>query len=360
MANMILTYLQENRQRLALSEQGIPRQLTSVMMTPRFRASSHVVYLIMPESKPEPVLVAKVPRLAGTAQTVIREVSNLQAVQASRPGGFDTIPRVVAFEQYENHQVLVETALVGRPISPEIVRQDPDRCCELVVDWLLEVQQPSFNKVYVETNWCERLVERPLIYLESSMPFNDWETHLMRQTRLLVANLCDADLPMVFEHGDLSHPNLFLLKDGRVGVVDWELAEPEGLVAYDLFFFLTYVAFARSNAQTASDYLTAFERAFFGPTAWAKPYVDMYARRFRLDADQLTALFVLCWARYLSNLLLRLEDNRPSDGRVASSTATWLRSNRYYALWQYTVNNAEQLVWNGPARAKTLKMMTQD
>lgn len=356
---MILSFLDENRQRLELDRYQVPQALTSVMMTPRFRASSHVVYLIMPKSQVDPVLVAKVPRLSGASHTVAREVRNLRAVQESRPGGFDSIPRVIAFESHMGHEILVETALVGTPMSPEIVREDPDRCCSIMVDWLLEVQRPSLNKTYIETNVCDRLIEQPLAYLESALPLNEWETHLIRQTRLLSALLCDADLPLVFEHGDLSHPNIFILKDGRIGVVDWELAEPRGLVGYDLFFFLTYVAFAKANARTPNQYMTAFQNAFFGDGAWAKPYVDSYARHFRLQPEELTGLFILSWARYLSNLLLRLEDNQPTDGQIAETTAAWLRNNRYYALWQYAVNHADQLVWGGFLRHRKPKSITQ-
>ncbi|MEM7114364.1 MAG: aminoglycoside phosphotransferase family protein [Chloroflexota bacterium] len=358
--NMILSYLQDNRQRLELETYHIPQNLTSVMMTPRFRASSHVVYLIMPKTQVDPVLVAKVPRLSGASATVAREVRNLRAVQASRPGGFDTIPRIIAFEPHKGHELLVETALVGTPMSPEIVRENPDRCCTRMVDWLLELQQPSIKKINIETDWCKRLIEQPLAYFETALPRTEWETHLIRETRLLTGLLCDAELPMVFEHGDLSHPNIFLLKNGRVGVVDWELAEPHGLVGYDLFFFLTYIAFAKAGASTAHEYQAAFQQAFFGPDAWTKPYIRRYAAHFDLGSEQLTALFVLSWARYLSNLLLRLEENRPSGKQVDENTAAWLRTNRYYSLWQYAVNNADQLTWGGLTRRKKLKLMTKN
>ena len=49
-----------------------------------------------------------------------------------------------------------------------------------------------------------------------------------------------ASVPRVFEHGDLSHPNLIWLPTGRVGVVDWELAEEEGFPLHDLSFFLAF------------------------------------------------------------------------------------------------------------------------
>ena len=167
---------------------------------------------------------------------------------------------------------------------------------------------------------------------------------MLDDTWELVSPLRDMALPLAFEHGDLSHPNIMLLKDGRPGVVDWELAEPHGLPAYDLFFFLTYVAFASHNARKRGDHLAAFQAAFFGRAAWARPYVAAYARRLQLPAHALTPLFVLTWARYMTSQLMRLDGGR-SEGRLATETAGWLRANRYYALWRYAVANAQALVW---------------
>ena len=44
-------------------------------------------------------------------------------------------------------------------------------------------------------------------------------------------------------------PNLLTMHDGRVGVVDWELAQANSLPAVDVFFFLTYVAFSQRRAK---------------------------------------------------------------------------------------------------------------
>jgi hypothetical protein len=152
-------------------------------------------------------------------------------------------------------------------------------------------------------------------------------------------------MPLVFEHGDLSHPNIMLLKDGAPGVVDWELAEPRGIPTYDLFFFLTYIAFASQSARKGGEHLAAFQAAFFGRAAWARPYVAAYAARLHLPPHTLTPLFVLCWARYMTSLLLRL-DAAPTSGRLARETADWLRANRYYALWRHAVTNVRALDWS--------------
>lgn len=348
--NTILTFLETNRRRLDLERYGAPGRLSCVIVTPRFRASSHVVFLVLAAGRPDPVLVAKVPRLAGAAVSVEREVANLRAVQSIRAEGFDSIPRVVAFEEYRGRPVLVETALTGRPMDPATVRRDRAGCCDAVTGWLAGVQQPARVPAGDDPGWFERLVERPLHHFAAVFPLSDEETRLLERTWELVAPLRDARLPLVFEHGDLSHPNILLLKDGGPGVIDWELAEPRGLPAYDLFFFLTYAAFAVGNAHASGDYLSAFRSAFFGRAAWARPYVAAYAGRLGLPPETITPLFVLCWARYIASLLLRLGDAGQPDGQLGPDTATWLRANRYYALWRHTVAHVGELEWRDAPR----------
>ncbi len=144
-------------------------------------------------------------------------------------------------------------------------------------------------------------------------------------------------LPLVFEHGDLSHPNIMLLKRGGLGVVDWELAEPQGLPAYDLFCFLVYAAFAKHNARSSGGYLSAFPTRLLWPGRLGAPMSLAYAKQLGLPTEALTPLFILCWARYVANLLMRLGDSEAPQGRLEQGTADWLRANRCYALWRYSV-----------------------
>lgn len=348
--NTVLAFLHRNRERLNLERYGVPAQLSSVMVTPRFRASNHVVFLVLPQGKPEPVLVAKVPRLAGANGSVEREVANLQTVQASRAGGFDSIPRVIAFEKYGNRSILIETALVGRPMDPPNVRRNFAGCCQAVVDWLTEVQQPVDGPGETDDSWFKQLVEYPLHYFRDVFPLSIEEERLLERTWRLIEPLRDINLPLVVEHGDLSHPNVMLLKDGGPGVVDWELANLHGLPTCDLFFFLTYVAFARHNARKTGNYLPAFHAAFFGRRAWAGPYIHTYAERLNLSRQVLVPLFVLTWARYMVSLLQRLDNAGDVNRRTEPETATWLRANRYYQLWRHTVTHVNELEWHDLSR----------
>lgn len=348
--NSILTFLSNNRQRLGLEQYDVPANLTSVLITPRFHASSHVVFLVLPEDRPEPILVAKVPRLAGAGETLEREVANLQAVQASRDGGFDSIPRVIAFEKRWERPILVETALIGQPLDPPTIRRDSDGACQTITNWLSDVQLASCESASPETGWFERLIAIPLSHLETSVALSNGEGKLLAQTWRLAETLRDMELPLVVEHGDLSHPNLILREDGSragygAGVVDWELADLQGLPACDLFFFLTYVAFALHGTRENGRYVQAFHNAYFGSEAWAYPYVRRYAERIELPPQALKPLFVLTWARYLAGLLVRLDKAAPQSRKHDPETAAWLRSNRYYALWRHATEHLEEFNW---------------
>lgn len=347
--NSILNYLEENWRRFGLQRYGSPRQMTSLIVTPRFQASGHVVFLILPQDRPQPVLVAKVPRLAGEGETLVREVANLRAVQNSRDGGFDSVPRVIAFEQQWDRPVLIETALAGAPLDPPTVRADSAAACRLVVDWLMDLQNATRIIPGPRDDWFERLVAQPLTYLEENLKLTGDERDCLQRTRELVEPLAALDIPLVVEHGDLSHPNLILRANGRqappeIGVVDWELADIQGLPACDLFFFLTYVAFARHKTRQSGRYVEAFDNAFFGGGAWATSYLRHYTERLDLPPQAMPPLFVLTWVRYLVGLLVRL-DVTTSAGAVDEETAAWLRQNRYYALWRRGLEQLHNINW---------------
>jgi hypothetical protein len=147
-----------------------------------------------------------------------------------------------------------------------------------------------------------------------------------------------------------------LLKNGGVGMVDWELAEPSGLPTYDLFFFLTYASLAVSRARANGACVSAFQEAFFGRAAWARSYVRSYAERLQLPPYLLTPLFILCWARYTANLLTRICNMEGVHGPIKSETAAWLRTNRYYSFWRYAIAHVNELDWIDLPKVKTRSM----
>jgi len=247
--NMVLTYLRHNWDRLQLQPFVDPSPLSCVVLTPRFQASGHVVAFVLANEKPAPILVVKVPRLRGNNQRLDREADNLHHVQNARNGGFDSIPRLIANEDFHGYRLLIETAVQGQTMKPAMVRRLPEKCLQAVYHWLVELNLTTVTSSKYEFDWFARLVDTPLDDFQRLLPRLSGENRLIERTRTIARTLQQSGIPLLFEHGDLSSPNILIEGEAKVGVVDWELANPKGLPVVDLFFFLTYMAFAQAAAK---------------------------------------------------------------------------------------------------------------
>jgi aminoglycoside phosphotransferase len=341
--NIVLQYLRMNWKRLGLEGFGSEPGLSCVLATPRFRASNHVIFFIFADDVPKPILIAKVPRLPGESKSLDREASNLREILVYRPDGLASIPRVVAYEEFQDNRILIENALTGHPMTLSLVRQNHRDFIEAVMVWLIEFHIATKESSQNHSGWYNRLVVRPWNQFVKAMPLNGEEQGLIDATRNLADMLKHAEMGLVFEHRDLGHPNILLCQDGTIGVVDWELAEPRGLPAVDLFFFLTLVSFSKQHAKTNADYLAAFHNAFFGQDAWAKPFIARYVLELNISPEILNLLFVLCWSRYLTNMVKRLSEHRNNEYILSDETVAWLRANRYFALWRYAIQHYQEL-----------------
>ncbi len=346
--NTILTYLDIHWRDLHLDHLGSPGRLSCLMATPRFKTSSHVLFFVLAEGRSGPVLVAKVPRLAGDNSQLDREVRNLCQVQATRLGGYKSIPKVLVYEDYGGHRLLIETAVEGQPLKADFVRQNPDEAIRPVMDWIIDLHTASAKTNHLSPRWFNRVAEVPMAQIASTLN-NSEETALIEKMRSLVEPLSFAEFPLVFQHGDFSSPNILIDANNQIGVVDWELAEPEGLPALDMFFFLNFVAFARHDAKNNSEYLQAFQEAFFGEDAWARPYLMQYCEGIGLNPEMLRPIFLLCWGYFVANLIIRLKDGVNSTVALTDDTITWLRQNRYYLLWEYALTHIEDFKIGEPA-----------
>jgi aminoglycoside phosphotransferase (APT) family kinase protein len=323
--NAIQTFLERRRKELGLERYGLGEAMTCVLVTPRFRASRHVVVLVFPPGDTTPALVVKVPRLAGDDEGVRREAAALTALHAD--GTLETVPRVVAFDG----GMLVETALAGRPLVRADVRRSREACVAALEAWLTELERARPGGEVSPSDY-ERLLEEPLRRFSLALP----DEGVVSRTLELTAPLRADAVPLVFEHGDLSEPNLIRLRDGRIGVLDWELAEPRGLPAHDLVFFLAYAAFAAAGATTAERQAAAYRDAVLRPGGWARLRLLAYAEGRGIDPELVGPLALACWARQTAALL-----ERTGGGRSSPELVEWLRRNRYYVLWRESLRWAE-------------------
>jgi aminoglycoside phosphotransferase (APT) family kinase protein len=334
-------FLAKNRHRLDLGGVGPPSDLVPVLITPRFQTSAHVVHLILDRRSAKPVLVMKAGRRgAAGMEVLVREAANLRAARAAWPGAGSSIPRPIALEEFEGIPFLLETAVEGCVLKPSDVMRQPDRHAGALVRWITEFHtataRPPGSRGGTE-HWTDA-IER----MAREHPLSARDAALISRTHDVTRPLLRSSIPLVFEHGDFSAPNILLSDTGRLGVVDWELASPAGLPGQDLFFALAFVAFARADATNQRQDSAAFASAFLGSSAWAWPLVDEYAESLGLDPSILPSLFVACWSLYVAR---RAERLRLSDGDATSAGERWVKvkANRYFGLWDQAVTRFGEL-----------------
>jgi aminoglycoside phosphotransferase len=310
-----------------------------VVATPNFPSSRSVVFLMRPDTSCQPTVVAKIARAECDGRPLACEATNLRAVERAQVGV--EAPRLIAHGLYERHAVLLESALPGPLMQPRLVRHRPAPCLEAGLQWIEQFHRATRVPACSLPGRLALVVKSQLKQLEPLMADEPPMQALLLRVRRETGRLDSLNMPLVFEHGDLSSPNVLWLGNGRIGVLDWELSDPRGLPAVDLFFFLAFIAFARERATSPEQCVTAFRRAFFGPDAWTHPYIARYARSVGVPKTALTPLFLLCWSRYLANLPARMA--WAVDRRLTRAELAEVRRDRYWHLWKYAAEHVDDL-----------------
>jgi hypothetical protein len=333
-------FLTERWDDLGLDRYGDSDRLVSVFITPREPTSTSIVLLLLDRHTGRPSLVAKLSRLAEPSPTLAAEAAMLQFLQSAGQEISGTVPRLVHFDRTGRRPLLIETALVGRHLDPHAIRRSPVHGVGDAIAWLDNLPR---TRPEVGAAAAERLLNRPLDALRARLPPRSSGADLIDRTLELVRPLAEVSLPLVAEHGDLSHPNVLRLVDGRIAAVDWELGEPLGLPLHDAFFFLAYAAWARRGAKTVADQVAAFEDAFLEPGGWARPIALGCAERAGVQLSLIKPLFVACWARYAARLVERIAGGA---ARADEPSLAGIWQQRYVAYWHSAVFRSNDLSWS--------------
>ncbi len=306
----------------------------TVLITPRYSTSRHVIAAVLGQDG-RPQLVVKVPRLTGDNAAVEREERSLASLTASGPRSARLSPHVHAFPLVGERRWLVESAVPGEPLGRRALRADRRGAVAGVVAWLGDLPVAG-RSAPGDDGRLERLLLAPLRMLGEALSGTD-DHDLVARTVEEVEQLRGAPLPVVFEHGDLSHPNLVRQEDGRLVVVDWELAEPAGLPSQDLLFFLAYAAASVERAVTVGAQVRAFADAVRARGGWGRHELELDAARLGYDRSLLRPLAIACWARQSAHLLVRTST---TCGTTRSPEAVaHLRASRGMALWRDAVGS---------------------
>lgn len=282
------------------------------LVTPGYRRSRVVIGIATDGSGRRLHSVAKVARRPEHDAHVAAEAAVLEELDR-RAGGFPGAPQQARVDRRGGRSVLVEGAVVGEPLDRRAVRRDPVGALVAGRRWIdgLPRRAPT---VPAEDGRAEALLRGPLTAVAARPGIRAATVEAAAE---VLEQLERVPLPVVFEHGDLGHPNL-LVRDGALGAVDWERAQPDGLPLHDLVFLVAYLTESIERSPAPAPLGRAVVRAL-RPHGWARPELDVHAERLALDRSVIPALQVASWTRYLA---ARPVDMSP-NGTACREEALW-------------------------------------
>jgi hypothetical protein len=252
----------------------------------------NVVALSFAAGHSEPTAVVKFARgVSGDAQ-LKREAEILRLLQRERPA-LTGVPRPMALGRRVGRQALAQSAVHGRPMTPELT---PERFGELalrVTRWLVELAGPGPARPQAE--WWQRLVGDYLDAFERAFG-GILEPGAGERARRVLEGL--GDLPLVFEHRECAPGHVWLTDADGIGVLDWEAAEPRGLPLCDLVFFLARAAFDLEGSHEPSQALDTYSRLLDPSSALgrvAARCTEEYSRLLQIPRGTVPRLRLLCW-----------------------------------------------------------------
>lgn len=323
--------LHDHYDELELDQYGLGRDWSTVLLTPRFATSRHVVALIFAINARDPSLIVKIPRQPGDGDSICREALVMNRLRSFGMGAQHGIPAVIAVLDVGPYMVLIETAVTGVPLDPHTVAANFAGAVDAGRKFAAGL--PCTKTAADNKDWYERTIVGPLAELASFLPMESELITLVERTHDLLTPLRSVMLPAVVEHGDLRYQNLFLRPDGTLQVVDWERSRIDGLPGHDLVSYLQYVSESHEGAFSPKAQLAAFDKAF-GPDGWALGPLTDHLKIRGVSPELLPLLVIATWARSAATLAHRL--NGEADGQRRRTQAAIL-ADRDYWLWRHAV-----------------------
>jgi len=260
-----------------------------MLLTGGHRSINKVVALEFGSGQSRPLMATKFARVPEAEAGVGREATVLGRLAEERPEA-DGIPGFRRRLRRGGRLGVTEGAIEGDSMLDRLTPKSFPEMARRVTNLLIELAADRSGDPAGRTTIDEHLE----FFEEHFGPALESE----QLEALRAAAQAVAELPVVCEHRDCSPWNVVLASRDRPALLDWESAEPDGLPALDLIYFLANSGFVlgkafEEKATRASYRLLLDPSTPYGAVAAAE--TARYCEALGLDPGLLPALRALCW-----------------------------------------------------------------
>ncbi len=318
---------------------------STILLTGGGHSTNKVVSLVFHEGETAPYLAAKMSRSPRSRPALLREAAALQSVSRLHPQGMPGVPEVLFVRDEDRLTTVGESALTGTPIYTHLRPETYPALAFQATKWLAQLSgQPASSP---PAQWMDRLVT-PVVRRFERLYGSVTQPEMLRKSARLVAGL--GPLPLVPEQRDFSPWNVQMSPRGDLVVLDWESAEPHGLPAADLIYFLAHSTFFLSGAMDSGQVTGPYRDAFLPSTRFgrvARDCLALYTASVRMDAGSLHPIALWTWMLHACS-----EYERMSAGSSNHPDSAQVMGGIFFRLWQEELRRPIQ-PFSSPAETVT-------
>jgi Phosphotransferase enzyme family len=272
--------------------------------------SQKVLVYLTPPGATEPSWIVKVTRDARHAERLQNEARGLASLAGL--GSIDgmTVPRLIASGDAGRLAAVIETIVPGRPFESRL--REPDGAARLgpAFEGLGGLAERSAHAVPAASVAAtfERLLDQ---YVAIHAPSAEDRSRLDRLVERVAA--WPEPIDLVTMHGDPGTWNLLAVDDGRVGFLDWESFEPDGLPLWDLFHLIHAAILVLGRSRIPRRRMWILSEHIFGSGRYSGLLLDavqVYRDRLGIAPGLVEPLFTFCW---IHRALKESARRRPDD-----------------------------------------------
>jgi hypothetical protein len=244
-----------------------------------------------------PILVAKLGLTERTRRARAHEAEMVERLAPGASAAEVDVPEIAGVAASGGG--FLQTAVAGRPVAA-LLADDPRLLPEVltaITGWLERWQLATRRFATFD----DEIAEGVLGPARNLAPDLQSGSRYLSRLESLCGRLRGVSIPLVAAHNDLTMVNILRRGDGRLGVVDWEVADERALPLTD-FFYAAADAVAASSRY--ADRARSFQDTFLieGRTrSFVSTLSARLCQRLEVDPEFMSLCFHSCWLGHATN-----------------------------------------------------------
>lgn len=291
-----------------LSRLDVPDESDAIVATSWRGPGGATLIFAFSGSNAEPDLVAKLASPALRA-AIRHEADMIEQVAPTAQAAGVRVPRMLEYSETAARGLLLQTAVPGQPLST-LLGEDPGQLDTIVArlsTWLTQWHRDTVTHVKLTAEHCEQLILAPVRSLVAEL---DRGREYLAWLSQASSGFIGRAVPFVCAHNDLTMSNVLRDSEGRIGVVDWETARPDGLPLADFWYSICDAAAATGNRDRPSIFDECFARDGHR-RALVAPHEQQLRAAVGNPDEWLDLCFHACWLQHAANE--RVQDSQTGD-----------------------------------------------